>query len=155
VLDADGNLESREVNYHFLVEFQNGATLEPGINAQQELLVKPFVINRRRNIVIPPGVYKFHEYWLKGQTDRSRRLLGNIELAIGPFYTGYKHTYILGGTLRLNHQFNTSVGYTHNNINLAEGHFKTDLLNLRVNYSFSTAIAAFLFPITNTFSVIV
>ena len=140
VLDADGNLETRGVDYHYIMDFQNGSNFEAGLNTKLERLSEPFVINRRRNVVIPTGVYKFHEYIFTGRSDSSRRISGNLRLLIGPFFTGYKHTYVLNGTLRLNHQFNTSLGYTHNNINLSEGHFKTNLVSLRANYSFSTAM---------------
>jgi hypothetical protein len=75
-----------------------------------------------------------------GNTNTSRRIFGNARALIGPFYTGYKHTYTLGGTLRLSNHLNTSLSYTHNNINLPEGHFKTNLLNTRVNYAFSTSM---------------
>jgi hypothetical protein len=103
-------------------------------------LISPFTINRRRNIVIPAGVYDFYEYLFMGNTDTSRRIFGNARAMIGPFYTGYKHTYTLGGTLRVSNHLHTSFNYTHNNINLPEGHFKTNLLNMRVNYAFSTAM---------------
>ncbi|MBI3933643.1 MAG: hypothetical protein HY316_03060, partial [Acidobacteria bacterium] len=138
LVNPDGELESRSINHHFNLDLQNGGTGEMGINEYRELLIKPFPINRRRNIVIPPGVYNFYEYLFMFNTDSSRRLSGNVRTLIGPYYTGYRHTYTLGGTLRLNHQFNTSFSYTHNNISLREGRFKTNLLTMRAYYSFST-----------------
>ena len=44
------------------------------------------------------------------------------------------------GTFRFGYKLETSFGYTHHNINLPEGHFKTNLLTTRFNYSFSTAM---------------
>ncbi|MCZ6750281.1 MAG: DUF5916 domain-containing protein [Acidobacteria bacterium] len=140
ILDADGNLETRGVNYHFILELQNGSTFEIGLNTFLERLSEPFTINTRKNVVIPAGVYTYHEYMLTGQTDSSRLISGNLRLFSGPFFTGYKHSYNVSGTLRLNHRFNTSIGTIHNNINLPEGHFKTNLVNFRFNYSFSTAM---------------
>jgi hypothetical protein len=64
----------------------------------------------------------------------------NYRYAVGPYYTGYKHTYGLGGTFRVNYKLTTSFNYTHNNISLAEGHFKTNLLSIRGNYAFNTAM---------------
>jgi len=138
LVNPDGELETRSVNHHFILELQSGASGEIGRNEYRELLVEPFQINRRRKIVIPPGVYNFYEYLLMFNTDNSRRLSANTRTLIGPYYTGYRHSYTLGGTLRLNHQFNTSFNYTHNNINLREGHYKTNLLTMRAYYSFST-----------------
>lgn len=138
LMNPNGDLETRTFNYHFITEFQNGSSYEIGFNDYHELLVRPFVINRRRNIVIPRGSYDFYEYMLTLSSDNSRRLYGNARIFIGPYYSGYKHSYTLGGTLRLNHQFNSSFSYTHNNINLREGRFKTNLLTMRGDYSFST-----------------
>ena len=60
----------------------------------------------------------------------------------GDYYGGYKHTYQIGATYRVNYKLNTSFTYTHNNISLPQpnGHFKTHLLSARFNYSFSTAM---------------
>jgi len=138
LVNPDGRLETRTLNYHFIAELQNGGSGEIGINEYRELLVKPFTINRRLKIVIPPGVYDFYEYLFMFSSDNSRRLSGNVRTLTGPYYSGYRHSYTLGGNLRLNHQFNTSFSYTHNNLNLREGHFKTNLLTMRAYYSFST-----------------
>ena len=59
-------------------------------------------------------------------------------MGLGDFYTGYRHLYTVGGAFRYNHKINTSFSFTHNNINLPEGHFKTNLLGIRANYDFST-----------------
>ena len=42
--------------------------------------------------------------------------------------------------MRASHKFNGSVTFTHNNISLADGHYKTNLVSTRVNYSFSTSV---------------
>ncbi|MBI4463439.1 MAG: hypothetical protein HY647_01935, partial [Acidobacteria bacterium] len=138
LLNRDGQLEIRQVDYHVPIQFQDSSFIEFGINATLERLAKPFPIQRIRNISVPPGVYSYNEYFIIGRTDSSRRLSGSARLAVGPFYTGYKHTYAVLGTWRFNHKLNTSVSYTHNNINLPQGHFKTNLLGARFNYSFST-----------------
>ncbi|MBI4457013.1 MAG: carbohydrate binding family 9 domain-containing protein [Acidobacteria bacterium] len=141
ILNRDENLDTRYldtryIDYHFPITFQNGSFIELGVNPTLERLVKRFRI--QRDVFVPSGVYKFDEYFVMGRSDNSRRIFGNIRWAVGRFYTGYKHTYGLGGTFRLNHKFSTSFSYTQNNINLPQGHFKTDLLTTRVNYSFST-----------------
>ena len=140
ILNANGQLETRGIDYHVIVELQNGAHFEPGVNTSLERLVAPFVINRRKNIVIPPGVYRFHEYMLTVRTDASRRASVNLRYLAGPFYTGYKHTYDVTGTLRVNRHLNASAGLVHNNVSLTQGRFQTSLLNLRANYSFSTSM---------------
>jgi hypothetical protein len=59
---------------------------------------------------------------------------------IGPFYTGYKHTYTFAQAVRVSNKFNGTVTFTHNNISLADGHYKTNLVTTRLNYSFSTSM---------------
>ena len=140
VLDRDGNLETRYVDYHLPITFQNSGTIELGANPTLERLPRPFVISRGSNVVIPRGVYSFNEWFVSGRSDTSRRISGNFRYAIGDFYTGYKHTYALGGTFRFSNKFNTSFSFTHNNINLPQGHFKTNLLTTRADYSFSTNV---------------
>jgi len=138
VLDRDGNLETRYVDYHLPINFQNGGNIEMGANPTLERLPRPFVISRGSNVLIPTGVYSFNEWFVSGRSNPGRRISGNFRYAIGDFYTGYKHTYGLGGTFRFSNKFNTSFNFTHNNINLPQGHFKTNLLTTRVDYSFST-----------------
>ncbi len=137
--DSNGNLDSKYLDYHFAITLQNGAFMEIGQNPSVEVLRRPFRLNNGRNVV-PAGIYKSDEYFAFYRPDPSRRLQPNARWAMGQFYTGYKHSYTLGTTLRLNHQFNTSLNYTHNNISLADGRYKTNLLTTRVNYSFSTGV---------------
>jgi len=137
-MDRNGNLETRYIDYHLPISFQDSAFIEVGINPTLERLTVPFLINRANNIRIPPGTYSFNEYFILARTDTSRRVYLTGRWAAGPFYSGYKHTYAFGTIVRFSNKFNTTVNYTHNNINLPEGHFKTNLLSTRVDYSFST-----------------
>jgi hypothetical protein len=137
--DPQGNFDSKYIDYHFSINFQNGAFFEIGKNPSVEVLKKPFSLNNGKNVV-PAGAYKNYEFFAFYRPDPSRRLQPNARWGAGPFYTGYKHTYIVGETFRLNNKFNTSLNYTHNNITLADGRFKTNLLTARVNYSYSTSV---------------
>ena len=139
VFGPDGELESSQIDYHFIIDFQDSTRFEIGVNASEERLREPFRLNRRRNIAIPPGDYRFHESFVTYRTDESRTLSADLGFYAGPFYGGYKHTYRTTGKLRLGHRFNLSVSNSHNNINLPEGHYKTNLLNVRANYAFSTS----------------
>jgi len=140
IVDPDGNLDTRQADYHFMAGFQDSSFLEGGANTTLERFTQPFVINRNRNITIPPGVYRYNEYFVTGRSNNGRPISGNIRWSVGEFYTGYRHSYTVGGIFRFSHKLNTSFSYTHNNINLPEGHFKTNLLTTRFNYSFSTTM---------------
>ena len=140
VLNKDGKLDTRYIDWHLPLNFQNGSFIEIGANPSRELLTQPFAINRARNINIPVGRYEYNEWFITGNTDRSRRLSGNARAGVGDFYTGYKHTYVVGASWRANYRLNTSFSYTKNNIDLPQGNFDTNLLSTRVNYSFSTTM---------------
>lgn len=92
--------------------------------------------------MVPAGLYKYDEYFVLGMTDRSRRLSGNGRFGVGKFYGGYRHSYNIGASYRVNYKLNASFDYTQNNISLPQpnGHFKTHLLSTRFDYSFSTTI---------------
>jgi hypothetical protein len=113
--------------------------MELGMNSTVEALKKPFTLNNGRNVV-PTGIYDMPEYFFFFRPDSSKRYGPAFRIGFGRFYTGYKHAYTLNQSLRLSHRFNASLNYTHNNISLAEGHYKTNLISTRVNYSFSTGV---------------
>jgi hypothetical protein len=137
--DTAGNFDSKYVDYHFPLTWQNGANAEAGINSTVEALKKPFTLNNGRNVV-PAGIYDMPEYFFFFRPDSSKRFGPAFRMGFGPFYTGYKHAYTLNQSLRLSHHFNASLNFTHNNISLADGHYKTNLISTRMNYSFSTGV---------------
>jgi len=137
--DTAGNFDSKYVDYHFPVTWQNGAQIELGMNSTVEALKKPFSLNNGKNLV-PVGTYDMPEYFFFFRPDASKRYGPAFRIGLGSFYTGYKHNYTFNQSLRINHHFNAALNFTHNNISLAEGHYKTNLISTRVNYSFSTAV---------------
>ena len=138
VLDREGTFESQSINYHLATRFQDSSWMEAGYETSLERFREGFVINRNRNIAIPPGAYRFNEWFVVARSDESKRVSGEASYRLGGFYSGYRHQYQLIGRLRWSYKLNTSVEYTHNNISLPEGRFKTNLLATRVDYSFST-----------------
>jgi hypothetical protein len=137
--DSNGHFDSKYMDQHLGINFQNGAFFEIGKNPAVEVLKKSFSVNNGKNIV-PAGTYNNYDFFAFYRPDVSRRLQPNARWSLGPFYTGYKHAYTFGETFRLNHKFNASLNYTHNNISLADGHFKTNLMTARINYSASTSV---------------
>jgi hypothetical protein len=131
-------LESRYIDYHLPFTFQDGTFVETGANPTQENLFVPFTINRRRNIVIPPGEYEFNEGFLLVRTNASAPFSFNGRYGQGGFYDGYKHAYEAGGTVKVNEHFNASLSVSRNDINLPGGAFTTNLVTSRINTYFST-----------------
>ena len=139
LMNRDGDLTIRHgLDHHIPIQFQDGSRIELGMNPTMETFDEPFTLNRNRGIVIPAGTYSFNEYFVTYTSDESRAISGEVDYFNGHFYTGYKHSYTLSGTFRLGYRFATTIGLTHHNINLPQGHYKTNLITARVNYSFST-----------------
>jgi len=138
----DGITETRELGYHFTVDFQNGSQAETGTNSTLEYVREPFTISSAEGIQIPVGTYEFRSYFIRGNSDESRRFYGSGRFDVGDFYGGYKHSYMVGAGFRVNYKMNTSFDYTRNNISLPQpnGHFATNLFVARFNYSFSTSV---------------
>jgi len=140
VLDTTGRLDTKYVDYHLPINFQNSTFIEIGKNPSYEYLTREYVISREKQIAIPPGAYKYSEYFLLVRTDTGRKVSVNGRWAGGPFYTGYKHSYQAGATYRHSNKLTAAFNYNHNNISLHEGRFKTNLLSTRINYGFSTTM---------------
>ena len=139
VMDSKGNFDSKQVDFHLPVTFQNGAWMEMGWNPTVEILDKPFRLNS--TTTIPAGEYSSPEWFLAVRPDSSRKIQPTGRVGMGQFYGGYKRTYTIGTTWRVNYKLNTSVQYTRNNIELpGRNDVHTDLVTSRFNYSFSTAV---------------
>jgi hypothetical protein len=138
IMDPTGRLDTRLVDYHLPVTFQNGTFLEVGVNSTFERLTGPFQLHP--TTAVPPGRYRFNEYFALLTSDRSRALSVNFRVGTGPFYDGYRQSYSSGATVRMGYRFNTSFTHTRNNVRLSTGRFQTDLLAVRAAYSFSTSI---------------
>ena len=136
---ADGGaFDSRYMDFHLPLTFQNSAFVELGRNTNLEVLTAPFTINGTRDVVIAPGRYGYDEYFVTGNTDAGRAVSFNGRLGAGTFYDGTKQTYLAGASIRINARLNTSVSVLRNVITLSRGAFDTNLVTGRVNYSFST-----------------
>ncbi len=138
VTRTKGGLDSRYLDYHMQISFQNGAMVEPGLNGNVEVLLAPFTVNSRRNIKILPGQYDFNEYFVFGNTNSSARLSANWRISTGDFYNGHKSSYQVGFTTKASENLNFSVTWSRNAIALPAGAFTTDLLTTKLNYNFST-----------------
>jgi len=117
---------------------QDGTFVEFGLNPTMENPIVPFVINRRRGVVIAPGRYEFNEWFAAWRTNSSAPLSFVGRWGIGDFYDGYKQSYQFGGTLKVHHRLNASINLSRNQIKLITGQYTTDLITGRFDYAFST-----------------
>jgi hypothetical protein len=135
-----GGLESRYMDWHWPVSFQNSTFLEIGANPNVEVIDERFTINSRRGIFVNPGRYEFKEYFVLLNGNSSAPFYMNLRYGNGEFYDGYRRNYLIGGTFRLNEHLNLSLNDQINDIDLRSGSFRTHLVTGRVNYYFSTKV---------------
>jgi hypothetical protein len=137
---ADGSLESRYMDWHWPVTFQNSAFIEVGTNPNVEVIDDRFFINARRGIYVDPGRYEFKEHFVLANSNSAAKFAMNLRYGTGDFYDGYRRNYTVGGTYRMNEHLNVQLSDQINDIDLSSGSYLTHLVTGRVNYYFSTKV---------------
>ncbi len=134
--DQQNVVVSRYFNAHFSFQMQNGGFIEGGLNTNLEQPQDDFPIHP--DVTIPPGFYTFNEVFAMIFTDTSRLFSANARVSTGDFYSGTRDSISLGGVFKLGAKLTAQIGWTYNDIELAEGAFTTHLLTTRFAYSFNT-----------------
>ncbi len=138
ITDQDNVLETRAYDAGLTTEFQDTGLLQVGVEGNFERLDEPFFI--RPGQPIPAGDYQFDEFFASYSSDKSRMFSGKLSGATGSFWDGDRSTYTVEFRFQANYQFRADVAWTHNDIDLPSGAFKTDLVTSRLSYSFSTDV---------------
>ena len=102
------------------------------------MIKSPFLINSSQGVVVNPGRYEFDEYFILVNSNTSAPAAIGARYSIGDFYDGYRRSYALGPSFRLNENFNTSVNIQVQDVELSTGAYVSTLITGRVNYNFST-----------------
>ena len=136
ITDTSGNLETRQMETRFGMDFQNGSRFSVGRDFRFERLTEPFFI--RPNQAVLPGDYGFSEYSALVIIDRSRMFSGEARLATGDFWDGTRDSYHALFGFRAGYQFALELTWTHDDITLPSGDFSTDLAITNLQYSFNT-----------------
>ena len=135
---ADGSLESRYQDFHFPLNFQDGTFFEAGVNPNVEVIKTPFTINSTRGVRVNPGRYEFDEYFILVNSNPSAPFAMGARYSNGEFYDGYRRSYSLGPSFRLNENFNAALSMQVQDVELSTGEYVTTLVTGRVNYNFNT-----------------
>ncbi|HEY6362380.1 MAG TPA: DUF5916 domain-containing protein [Vicinamibacterales bacterium] len=135
---ADGSLESRYQDFHFPLNFQDGTFFEAGVNPNVEVIKTPFTINSARGVRVNPGRYEFDEYFILVNSNTSAPAAMGARYSIGEFYDGYRRSYALGPSFRLNESLNAALNVQVQDVELSTGDYVSTFITGRVNYNFNT-----------------
>jgi hypothetical protein len=135
--DLDNVLVTRTHNITVMdVEFHSGDTVFVNVEPDYELLQEDFEIVP--GVVLPAGeAYDFVRYAIELNSASRRKLALTARAELGTFYSGNRQEYVAGLTLRPRPGWLLTLEAGHNEVDLVEGRFTTDLVRGVVNTQFS------------------
>jgi hypothetical protein len=136
ISSADWEIRDRDYRFSVTPQLNSGDRLELAIGESFTRLTEPFELDEE--VVFPTGDYDGANYEAALSTSANRLLSGELFANRFAFFSGRNVN--VGGRLLLSASRNLSLegNWSHNDIRSAHGDLETDLLNLRVNYAFST-----------------
>jgi hypothetical protein len=133
-----GQLETREIETSFRVDFENSDELRIGYTHSYEFIDEAFDLTD--DATIPVGTYQWHGVEARYELGRQRRLSGELEAGYGGFYGGSRAQAGFSGRLEVSRRLSVEPRIGVNWIELPQASFTTTLLGLRVNAAFSPRI---------------
>jgi hypothetical protein len=124
---------TRDQHYALEMRFRDGARVEISHNPQFERLAEPFDI--RTGLSIVTGDYRFNEFRLAYNSDRSKLLSAGVDLTTGGFYDGDRTSTALAARLLVKPRLTAELSYERNAVDLPVGSFRADLYIVRGLYS--------------------
>jgi hypothetical protein len=134
----DGFQESGRLHVDNHFEWRSGWELHTGINFTHEGVIEPFEIYP--GVVVPHGTYGHAEAQLVGRTDQGAPLSLDTRVIAGGFFGGNRASLEVGLRGRIGNSFNAYVDYERNDIDLPTGDFVTNLVRMRLSYSFTPRV---------------
>ena len=129
-----GVLETREARAQFGIEFENADQFGIGFSDTFEFLERPFLI--APGVTLPVGGYDFQNVAVSYNIGRTHRLVGNVSVQHGTFFSGEKTTVGLSrGRLKVTPQIQVEPSLSLNWVDLPEGSFRTELIQSRIVYT--------------------
>jgi hypothetical protein len=131
----DGFQESGFLHVDNHLEWRSGWELHTGVNFTREGLRGPFEIYP--GIVVPPGTYDNAEGSLVGISNPAAPVSLQVNLTAGGFFDGSRVAVQPSLRARVGETLNAYLDWQRNDVSLPAGRFVTNLLKLRVSYSFT------------------
>ncbi|WP_420601807.1 DUF5916 domain-containing protein [Flagellimonas sp.] len=118
-------------------EFKSGFEVHTGINFTTERVLQNFNIS---NVTVPEGNYKNEELQLVIITNPNNAFSFDTRTLIGGYFNGHRITNSGTARYRLGDRFNTSLTFSHSDIQLDTGNLTALVGGLRLSYSFTPRI---------------
>jgi hypothetical protein len=131
----DGFQETGFLHFDNHWEWKNGNEIHTGFNLTREGVLAPFEIYP--GIIVPVGTYDHHEAQIVLQSNQGAPLSFDGTFIIGGFFGGERKSLQPSVKARVGERFNTEVFWERDAIDLPGGSFVTNLLLMRMSYSFS------------------
>ena len=131
-----GQTESEWIHLDNTMEWRNGFWMSTALNVTSEGVLEPFEIFP--GVIVPVDRYDHTEAQLRFRTDQGAPLSVEFFSVFGGFFGGRRTQLSPRLSLRVGETFNTQVSWERNDLDLPGGAFVTNLVRLRVNYSFTT-----------------
>jgi hypothetical protein len=123
----------------FNAEFESGDHLEFNAMPQYERLTEPFEV--ADGVVIPVGSYRMNRWGVQAESADKRPFVAGLEYSWGDFYTGTRTELQLALKAKPSTHVALSLEFERNDVTLAEGRFRTDVVSVRADYNFSPDVS--------------
>ena len=131
----DGFQESGFVHLDNHWEWRSGYEVHTGVNLTREGLRGPFEIYP--GVVVPPGTYDHQEVQVVFNSNRGAAVSADLRLVAGGAFGGDRVSLTPALRARLGDAFNAEAQWAYNDYDLPGGAFRTNLVRLRLSYSFT------------------
>ncbi len=144
----DGRVQTWRGHWHFFeIQPQVGGRFGIRIDSEGDNPETPFVIFNGADgnrVVIPAGDYTWHQWTADYFGDPSAPFFVNLQYTWGGFYDGDLQRFDVAANVKLGAKLQGSVGWRRDDVTLPVGDFVSDLVPVKVNYSFTplTSISA-------------
>lgn len=136
VTNQENLLEGRQVTGRFSIEFNDSSRFSIGKQGNFERL---FEDDDVLDHFLAAGDYTFDDFSLSYSSDSSRMFSGFVEWRDGELFDGERTTRGLGVAFAPSSQFLADISWAHSDLDFpGSDPFTTDLLSMRIDYSFNT-----------------
>ena len=137
----DGFQETASLHVDSRLDFEKGYQISStALNVQFEGLRRPFEVYP--GVIVPAGSYRSPYLFSQANTDRRRSISASLSTNVGGFLSGSQVSFAPTINIRHGGRFTSSLRWTHNDIDLPQGAFVTNLVTARFTSNFTTSMNA-------------